>query len=263
MSSSSSGNENDATLNPDDTPNTSQDADEPSWMAYDGRDLIRFDPKNPPLPSRPSLRPQVTGPLPAKHGRIGTPALKDDAIVAGVPCPTYYVHILPKGMNPIWPLSIPVHLLPPPPPPPRTFYSSDATAAAATHAGGGVTSYWARSGAVKFALIPVVKYVPSHLGPICVQQFAWTVHCDFSSQTHAREDPGDSDKTKTGLGLWAGVWVLEAEGTHEGRAALKQVLEDSYQFGYARHGVSVWKWEVLLERCEGNILWLRYVLFLS
>ena len=255
MSSTFSGNENDATLNPDDTPNTSQDADEPGWMAYDGRDLIRFDPRNPPLPSRPSLQPQVTGPLPVKHGRMGTPALKDDAIAAGVPCPTYYVHILPKGMNPIWPLSIPVHLLPPPPP--RTLYPSDVTAAAATYVGGGVASYWARSGAVKFALIPVAKYVPTHLGPIRVQQFAWTVHCDFSSQSHAHKD---SDKAKTGLGLWAGEWVLEAEGTHEGRATLEQVLEYSYRFGYARHGVSVWRWEVVLERCEGNILWLRYAL---
>ena len=240
------------TSTPESAPNTSEDADGLSWMVYNGRGLVRFDPKDPPLPSRPTPQAREL-PINTNSNPLitTTSTVADDAIVAGVPCPTYYAHVLPKGMNPIWPLSIPVHLLPPPPrssPAPPTPYPSGA-ATAATCAGG-VVSYWVSTGALQFALIQVAKYLPSHLGRVCVQRFTWTARCDFSQASEGVHE----------LGLWVGKWVLEAEGTPEGRAALEKVLEENYRSKYAHRGASAWKWEVVLERCEGSTLWLRYVI---
>ena len=239
------------------TASASQEVDEPSWMVYDGRGLVRFDQGNPPLPSSLMIARQTSPTLAKNHvGITATATLMDDAVTAGIPCPTYYNHILHKGTNPIWPLSIPVHLLPSPPSP--MSYCSDTTAAATRSSNAAL--YWEISGAVCFSLVQVAKYVPSHLGPVRVQRFAWAARCDFSRPRDdlGQQQPRVNDKTE--LGLWAGEWILEAEGTPEGRTALERVLEDSYRFGYACRGASVWKWEVVLERCEGNILWLRCVI---
>lgn len=197
-----------------------------------------------------------------------------DAIVVGIPCPTYYAHILPKGTNPVWPLSIPVHLLPAlqsprPHPRPQLRYQNDVE----------------RGMGVDFSLVQVTTQVPSHKGPVRVQRFAWTAHCDLrrrpgsgrplpllptQQNAEAEADPTSTtnlssatdDPISRELGLWAGEWVLEAEGTPEGRALLERILDENYRFGYGHSGAKVWRWEVVLEKCEGDVLWLRYVSFL-
>lgn len=139
---------------------------------------------------------------------------------------------------------------------------------------------------VQFSLVQVMAHVPSHKGPVRVQRFAWTARCDFRRRTTPAPlltlrvpseldaprpddiDPGASaevdDPVERELGLWAGEWVLEAEGTPEGRAMLERILDDSYRFGYGhpQARARAWKWEVVLEKCEGDVLWLRYVIVL-
>lgn len=244
-----------------------EEVNESSWMIFDGQRLVRFDPQNPPIP--PSLQQQ------SQSGAPRVPV--EDAIVAGIPCPTYYAHILPKGTNPVWPLSIPIYLLPFP----HASRSDQEDLMKSTPSTRGTGS----STGVQFSLVQVMAQVPSHKGPVRVQRFSWTARCDFRRRTpvplstlrdsseldtprpddiHPSASAEVDDPVERELGLWAGEWVLEAEGTPEGRAMLERILDESYRFGYGRlqARARAWKWEVVLEKCEGDVLWLRYVIVL-
>ena len=52
---------------------------------------------------------------------------------------------------------------------------------------------------------------------------------------------------------WAGEWVLEAEGTKEGKQGLIDAYEQDHQF-VGR------EWEVIREKCGVGKVWLRYAL---
>lgn len=249
------------------------EVDEPSWMTFDGRRLVRFDPTNPPLPtSAPAPAPAESELEEQGSNVIAAPVQVRDAITAGIPCPTYYAHILRKGTNPIWPLSIPVHLLPRAPvalPDPATSIPPPTSSHTKPHAL--TTSLDSVLKSVPFSLVQTMSVVASHKGPLRVQRYAWTARCDFRSRLtppvlsglgEAIDQEAAEDVIDKELGLWAGEWVLEVEGTREGRAKLERILEESYRFGYGHPKAGVWKWEVVLERCEGDVLWLRYVDYL-
>ena len=211
------------------------------WFIFDGRHLAKFDSTSPP----PMVRTRSV--VPQVQSLSGNPNLVTvDAIEAGIPCPTYYSHILPRGTNPIHALRIPTHLLALPPVTTPTAHSPFASAdpeATPTQDYPGQP----RHQALTFALVHLRTPVALLSGQGHVQRYIWTARCNFRSERCASE-----------LGaMWAGEWVLESEGTPEGRALLDRVLG----MGAGGRGDvgMVWKWEVVLERCEGDVLWLRYV----
>jgi hypothetical protein len=171
-----------------------------------------------------------------------------DAIEAGIPCPTYYSHILPKGTNPIHALRVPTHLLAGSPPsrnPLQQGLSFPTIDSESEHT--------AFKQPVAISLIQVHATVPSIYGRIGVQQYVWIARCDLTS---------DACVAELGVG-WAGEWVLEVEGTPEGRTTLERDILGIDRDGRIGHTGSgsgrAWNWEVVLDKCDEPLLWLRFV----
>ena len=85
-------------------------------------------------------------------------------------------------------------------------------------------------------LVRITSCVSSTAGRMRVGQFVWL----------ARVAVGRADSG------WEGEWVVEVEGTPEGRRMLESALEGGKEA----------VWEVVLEKCGEGSIWLKCVLFL-
>ena len=104
-----------------------------------------------------------------------------------------------------------------------------------------------------------------HLAALPIPPFprSSTGHCTADREADA-EGAADGDGDE---GVWAGVgegwrreWVLQAEGTVEGRTALLDALRDSVGAEWeARDEAAGRVWEMDVERAAAGCVWLRYV----
>lgn len=86
----------------------------------------------------------------------------------------------------------------------------------------------------------------SHSGHARVKRYVWL------GRMRIKEEEAET----LGLGEgWAGEWVLEAEGTKEG----KQELLDAYEEQDNEHRFMGREWEVIREKSGRGRVWLRYV----
>lgn len=94
-----------------------------------------------------------------------------------------------------------------------------------------------------YTLAPVITTVPSprsYNGIVRLRTYAWLATVDAGA--HAAMSDG-----------WRGEWVLQGEGTREGKMALAEILRGG------RYGVSEHEWEVIRENSGEGRLWLRSV----
>jgi len=115
---------------------------------------------------------------------------------------------------------------------------------------------------VEFCLIELKRDVlrTRVLGPVrIVNRFAWIAR--FEMYYHERQsgilekNGGDTssegvrrDKNEFSKG-WVGEWIIEADGTPEGRKKLQVALEGRESF----------LWRVMLERCAPGVIWLKLI----
>jgi len=93
---------------------------------------------------------------------------------------------------------------------------------------------------LSLAFLPVnVRSLHSPYGFVRVRKYLWLARL----RPHVR--PGLGER-------WHCEWVLEGEGTKEGRQSLLGVLSGNAS--------AEWEWELVLERCTATRIWLRYVL---
>ena len=104
-------------------------------------------------------------------------------------------------------------------------------------------------------LVNVATRVPSPQsagGVALVRKYMWLARLPYV---------GPGSGTEAGLALgrgWQGEWVLEAEGTREGR----QSLEDALRCGTNGPGLRRRdQWEVVREKSGAGRLWLKCVVF--
>ncbi|KAF8532194.1 hypothetical protein JB92DRAFT_1593525 [Gautieria morchelliformis] len=100
---------------------------------------------------------------------------------------------------------------------------------------------------INLSLASVSSDVPSPHSPsgrVRVKRYAWLGRLRIK----------DDETEILGLGEgWAGEWVLEAEGTKEGRQVLLDQCEEN------DHRLAVREWEVIREKSGAGIVWLRII----
>ncbi|KAI8969495.1 hypothetical protein BD414DRAFT_518508 [Trametes punicea] len=154
-----------------------------------------------------------------------------------LPSPFYFANILPAFVDPVFILSLP----------------QDAPSPLYGHAMQGVAGAAGVRGAREpdLQLANVATRVPSPHSPTgfaLVRKYMWLARIAYV---------GPGSATEAGLALgrgWYGEWVLEAEGTREGRQSLVDALSGSTNGpGLRRRG----QWQVVREKSGGGRLWLK------
>lgn len=148
-----------------------------------------------------------------------------------LPSPFYYAHILPPWANPHYVLSLPV--LPRGVRPDR--HARTQRAFAEPHVQLTLTHVPAR-----------VRSPHSPQGYAVVRKFVWIARLPYVG-------PGTDGGAGLGRG-WQGEWMLEGEGTKEGRQSLLDALSDGPDgSGLTRRG----KWEVIRDKSGNGRLWMK------
>ncbi|KAI0078746.1 hypothetical protein K474DRAFT_1593289 [Panus rudis PR-1116 ss-1] len=151
-----------------------------------------------------------------------------------LPSPFYFSHILPPSTNPIYILSLPP--LPRTPSPPRSRSSRGHSVSFA-------------DGQLQLTLAHLPARVASPKSPqgwAIAKKYMWLArlpYAGYSSGVQGGFVPGEG---------WRGEWVLEAEGTKEGRQSLIDALTPGPD-GMCRRGM----WEILKEKSGKGRLWMK------
>lgn len=148
-----------------------------------------------------------------------------------LPSPFYYAHILPPWSNPHYVLSLPAlprGVRPDPPARAQREFTDPHVQLTLTH-------------------VPArVRSPHSPQGYAVVRKFVWIARLPYVG-------PG----TDAGAGLgrgWQGEWMIEGEGTKEGRQCLLDALRDGLDgSGLTRRG----KWEVIRDKSGNGRLWMK------
>ncbi|KAF7797317.1 hypothetical protein EIP86_008512 [Pleurotus ostreatoroseus] len=146
-----------------------------------------------------------------------------------LPSPFYYSHILPTTMDPRFIMSLP------------PLHNN--------HTG----PYHAVSDG-PFAQLSLshvrtrVSSPHSPLGYAVVKKYLWTARIPYVGP-----NSGTEAGTELGEG-WQGEWVLEADGTQEGKRSLLDAVSPGPD-GLTRRGL----WEIVRDKSGGGRIWIRYV----
>ncbi|KAI0707316.1 hypothetical protein C8Q76DRAFT_629053 [Earliella scabrosa] len=190
------------------------------WLMFNGYCLVPYIP-----PSAPPLENPLT-----------------------LPTPFYFAHILPAFVNPTFVLALPQHTSPSP--------QMSRPGTADSHRG-----QWGQQGQPRLTifeeprhelkLVNVATRVPSVQSPsgfALVRKYMWLARIAYVG-------PGSGTEAGMALGRgWQGEWVLEAEGTKEGRQALVEALSNgTVGPGLTKRAL----WEVVREKSGGGRLWLK------
>ncbi|CAL1716658.1 unnamed protein product [Somion occarium] len=155
-----------------------------------------------------------------------------------LPSPFYFSYILPPTTNPIYILSLP--------PVPRT-----PSPARTQHGRNSYTRLSIDQLHLTLAHLPTRVASPhSPLGWAMAKKYLW-----LARLSHAGYTSGAQDGVLPGEG-WKGEWVLEAEGTKEGRQSLIDALKPGAN-GECKRGM----WEILRDKSGKGRLWMRYECF--
>lgn len=153
-----------------------------------------------------------------------------------LPSPFYFANILPAFMDPTFILALPQQTSPSP------QRSRPGTS------DGRLTIFEPRH---DLKLVNISTRVPSPNSPsgfVMVRKYMWLARITYVG-------PGSGTEAGVALGRgWQGEWVLEAEGTREGRQGLIEALSGgTVGPGLRKRG----QWEVVREKSGGGRLWLR------
>ncbi len=153
-----------------------------------------------------------------------------------LPSPFYFANILPAFMDPTFILALPQQTSPSP------QRSRPGTS------DGRLTIFEPRH---DLKLVNISTRVPSPNSPsgfVMVRKYMWLARIPYVG-------PGSGTEAGVALGRgWQGEWVLEAEGTREGRQGLIEALSGgTVGPGLRKRG----QWEVVREKSGGGRLWLR------
>ena len=210
---------------PPDTDDESQSSNGPEgertghrkkWLIFNGYGLVHYiPPAPPPIPNSITL-----------------------------PSPFYYSHILPPLTNPVYILSLP----PLPQSHSQTYPESRHGHSLASHGQGSLSFHDPR---LQLSLVHVPTRVASPhsaIGYAVVKKYMWVGRIPYHGHNVTVEGgmvPGEG---------WIGEWILEAEGTREGKQSLIDALQAGPD-GQARRGL----WQVVKEKSGKGKLWMRSV----
>ncbi|RPD60127.1 hypothetical protein L226DRAFT_463125 [Lentinus tigrinus ALCF2SS1-7] len=146
-----------------------------------------------------------------------------------LPSPFYFAHILPAFVDPVFILALPQQRTP-------RNRASRLTIYEPVH---------------DMKLVNVATRVPSPQSPTgfaMVRKYTWLARIPYVG-------PGSGTEAGMALGRgWHGEWVLEAEGTREGKQNLVDALSNGTNGpGLRRRG----QWEIVREKSGGGRLWLK------
>ncbi|KAG6910820.1 hypothetical protein DXG01_007135 [Tephrocybe rancida] len=175
----------------------------------------------------------------------GAPVPIPDALT--LPSPFYFTHILPRLANPIFAL----RRMP-------RFYTIPFTAA---H--DGPLSLAKEDVQMRLVHLPARVSTAHGGGVAVVRRYKWL------ARVFVNAPKDDADEPELGLG-WQGEWILEGDGTKEGRAALMDYLvgrgrtqgrvDSKGKKGKKReqdHNEVEWEWELVRERCRKGRMWFK------
>lgn len=151
-----------------------------------------------------------------------------------LPSPFYYSHILALQTNPIYILSLP--------PLPHTPSPSESR-----HGRGRQPSL--NEARLRLSLVHIPNRVispQSSAGYAVVKKYMWVGRIPYHGHSAGIEGgvlPGEG---------WCGEWILEAEGTREGKQTLLDALQAGPD-GQTRRGL----WQIMKEKCGKGKLWMR------
>ncbi|KAI0326924.1 hypothetical protein GY45DRAFT_48526 [Cubamyces sp. BRFM 1775] len=190
------------------------------WLMFNGYCLVPYIP-----PSPPPLENPLT-----------------------LPSPFYFANILPAFVDPVFILSLPQD-------PALSSLSPYSSASSASSSSPSPPRHSRTMGmgrgVPELQLANVATRVPSPHSPTgfaLVRKYMWLARIPYVG-------PGSATEAGMALGRgWHGEWVLEAEGTREGRQSLVDALEGGAdRHGLARRG----QWQVVREKSGGGRLWLK------
>lgn len=186
------------------------------WLMFNGDCLVPYVP-----PSAPPLASPLT-----------------------LPSPFYFAHLLPAFVNPVFVLALPQVLAPPSLLSPSYAHSQARRVSVQTRD---------PERDLDLKLVRAPTRVPSPHSPggfAVVRKYLWRARIPFVG-------PGSGTEAGAELGRgWCGEWVLEAEGTPEGRQRLVDALgtrASTNVYGLRRRD----QWEVVREKSGGGRLWFK------
>ena len=194
------------------------------WLMFNGSCLVPYIPPSPP---------PLMSPL-------------------SLPSPFYYANILPAFVNPVFVLALPQVLSGSPLALSRPGSAGAVpTPSASMHRRLGAGAGAAHEPASDMKLVNVATRVPSPHSPsgyAMVRKYMWLARIPYVG-------PGSGTEAGMELGRgWHGEWVLEAEGTREGRQHLVDALGGgSNVYGLRRRD----QWEIVREKSGGGRLWFK------
>ncbi|KAH8100820.1 hypothetical protein BXZ70DRAFT_129839 [Cristinia sonorae] len=151
-----------------------------------------------------------------------------------LPSPFYYAHILPPLTNPTYILSLP--------PLPHTSLPSESR-----HRHGHRHHTHERSLQLSLSHVPTrVNSPQSAAGYAVVKKYMWLGRVSYHGQNAGLQNgdiPGEG---------WCGEWILEAEGTREGKQSLIEACQAGPD-GHLRRGL----WQIIKEKSGRGRLWMR------
>ncbi len=155
-----------------------------------------------------------------------------------LPSPFYFAHVLPAFVNPVYVLALPQVLSP------SHSHSNSPSP---------VRGVSIREPDMDLKLVRAPTRVPSPHSPggfAVVRKYLWRARIPFVG-------PGSGTEAGMELGRgWCGEWILEAEGTPEGRQSLVDALgarSRTNAYGLRRRD----QWEVVREKSVGGRLWFK------
>ncbi|TFK92670.1 hypothetical protein K466DRAFT_595046 [Polyporus arcularius HHB13444] len=195
------------------------ESDRQKWLMFNGYCLVPYIP-----PSPPPLESPLT-----------------------LPSPFYFAHILPAFVDPVFVLALPQQQSP-----------SPQMSRPGSRRGAGAGREQSRASRLTIyepmhdmKLVNVATRVPSPQSPTgfaMVRKYMWLARIPYVG-------PGSGTEAGMALGRgWHGEWVLEAEGTREGKQSLVDALSNGTNGpGLRRRG----QWEIVREKSGGGRLWLK------
>ncbi|KAK7690684.1 hypothetical protein QCA50_005783 [Cerrena zonata] len=205
------------------------------WLLFNGYCLVHYIP-----PSPPPIENSIT-----------------------LPSPFYFSHILPQTTNPIYMLSLPPLPRTPSNSPPRSRIgqgyghahnpsrSSGSSGSSNSHIS--FTDHHLQGLQLTLAHLPTRVASPqSPLGYAMAKKYMWLAripNAGYTSVSIANSTGGGGAMPGDG---WKGEWILEAEGTKEGRQNLIDALQAG-ENGECKRGM----WEVLKEKSGKGRLWMK------
>ncbi|KAG6845460.1 hypothetical protein H0H87_008820 [Tephrocybe sp. NHM501043] len=173
----------------------------------------------------------------------GAPVPVPDALT--LPSPFYYSHILPRLANPVFAL----RRMP-------RFSTASPSPRSKTH--GKAMEPEEIDIAMRLVHLPA-RVQTVNGGAAVVRRYKWLARVFVDSH----QDP--SNEPELGLG-WQGEWILEGDGTMEGREVLLDYLVGRGRMQGRVNGKgkerqpqdeAVWEWELVRERCRKGRIWFK------